>query len=44
MRVITLARPNEQRRVEMLLVKLAKIKPVAAGKISIPKTAARKAS
>jgi hypothetical protein len=46
MRVISLARPNEQRRVEMLLVKLAKLKPVAAKRSSIPntKTAIRNAS
>ncbi len=36
MRVISLARPNEQRKVEMLLVKLAKLKPVAAKRSSIP--------
>ena len=30
MRVIGLPRPNEQRKIEKLLVKLAKIKPISA--------------
>jgi hypothetical protein len=30
MKITSLARPNEQRKVENLLVKLAKLKPVSA--------------